>query len=100
LNVDVVIVGGGITGAICSYLFAGAGASVALVEAAKVGRGSTVASTALLMQEPDRDLGDLRRRFGGPAAVEIWGVLRRATRELVATLGRLKVAGLSECESV
>ena len=32
LDVDVVIVGGGITGAICAYLFADAGVRVALVE--------------------------------------------------------------------
>ena len=63
LDVDVVIVGGGITGAICAYLFADAGVRVALVESKIVGHGSTVASTALLMQEPDRDFGDLAAAF-------------------------------------
>ncbi|MEX2016401.1 MAG: FAD-dependent oxidoreductase, partial [Candidatus Hydrogenedentales bacterium] len=52
LEVDVVIIGGGITGAICAYLFAEAGVRVALLESRIIGRGSTVASTALLMQEP------------------------------------------------
>ena len=65
LTVDVVIIGGGITGAICAYLFSDAGISVALLESKDIGRGSTVASTALLMQEPDRDFADLARRFGG-----------------------------------
>ena len=70
LDVDVVIIGGGITGAICAYLFADAGVRVALVESKTVGHGSTAASTALLMQEPDRDFSDLAGRFGRAAARE------------------------------
>jgi glycine/D-amino acid oxidase-like deaminating enzyme len=46
-------VGGGITGATIAWRFAEAGLRVALLEARRVGRGSTAASTALLMQEPD-----------------------------------------------
>ena len=68
LDVDVAIVGGGITGAALAWRFADAGVRVALVEAARVGRGSTAASTALLMQEPDEDLAELTRRYGGARA--------------------------------
>ena len=70
LDVDVAIVGGGITGAALAWRFADAGIRVALVEAARIGRGSTAASTALLMQEPDEDLSGLIDRHG----------LRRARR--------------------
>ena len=101
LETDVVIVGGGITGAICAYLFAETGARVALVESKRVGHGSTVASTALLMHEPDRDFGDLARRFGRAAAREIWKSLARATRDVVKTIRALKMdAGLYECDSI
>jgi glycine/D-amino acid oxidase-like deaminating enzyme len=101
LETDVVIVGGGITGAICAYLFADAGVRVVLLESKRVGRGSTVASTALLMQEPDRDFGDLARRFGRPAAREIWRSLARATRDVAKTIRALKLnAGLCDCDSV
>ena len=101
LETDVVIVGGGITGAICAYLFAEAGVRVVLLESKTVGRGSTVASTALLMQEPDRDFGDLARRFGRRAAREIWKSLARATRDLARTIRALKLnAGLCDCDSV
>ena len=96
LDVDVVIVGGGITGAICAYLFADAGVRVALVESKLVGHGSTVASTALLMQEPDRDFGDLAERFGRAATREIWKSLARATRDLAKTIRALK----TECRPV
>ena len=101
LEVDVVIVGGGITGAICAYLFADAGVRVALLESKLVGRGSTVASTALLMQEPDRDFTDLAQRFGRAAAREIWKSLARATRDLAKAIRALKAdVGLCECDSV
>ena len=101
IETDVVIVGGGITGAICAYLFAEAGVRVALVESKTLGHGSTVASTALLMQEPDRDFGDLAKRFGRAAAREIWKALGRATRDIAKTIRKLKLnAGLCECDSV
>ena len=44
------------TGAMIAQAFAEHGASVIVVEAARVGQGSTAASTALLLQEPDYDL--------------------------------------------
>ena len=101
LETDIVIVGGGITGAICAYLFADAGVRVALLESGFVARGSTVASTALLMQEPDRDFTDLASRFGRAAAREIWKSLGNATRGLATTIRALKLnADLCECDSV
>lgn len=101
LDVDVVIIGGGVTGAICAYLFADAGLRVALVESKLVGHGSTVASTALLMQEPDRDFRDLAKRFGRAKVRDVWRSLARATRDLVKTMRALKLnAGLCECDSV
>jgi glycine/D-amino acid oxidase-like deaminating enzyme len=101
LEVDVVIVGGGITGAICAYLFADAGVRVALVESKLVGHGSTVASTALLMQEPDRDFSDLTELFGRAATREIWKSLARATRDVANAIRELKTdVGLCACDSV
>ena len=101
LAVDVVIIGGGITGAICAYLFSDAGIRVALLESQVVGRGSTAASTALLMQEPDRDFGDLVERFGARDAREIWLSLARATRGLARTIRKLKIrCDLRERKSV
>ena len=101
LDVDVVIVGGGITGAICAYLFADAGVRVALLECNRIAQGSTLASTALLMQEPDRDFRDLARRFGRKKVREIWRSLARATGDLSTTIRALKLrAGLCACDSV
>ncbi len=82
LQVEVAIVGGGMTGALAAYLFSRAGVRVAVLEAARVARGSTAASSALLMQEPDRDFLDLAERYGRAAARDIWRALASATRGL------------------
>src|SRR5471032_3679543 len=91
LSVDIAIVGGGITGTAVAWRFAEAGVRVALVDAARIGRGSTAASTALLMQEPDEDLTDLTRRYGRSRARRIWHLSLEATRQFVATLARLQI---------
>ncbi len=91
VDVDVAIVGGGFTGAAVAWRFADAGVRVAVLEAARIGRGSTTASTALLMQEPDEDLTVLARRYAAPRARRIWTVGAAGTRDLVATLRRLRI---------
>lgn len=86
IDVDVVIVGGGVTGAIAAYVFAEAGISVALLEAKRIGRGSTAASTALLMQEPDKDFRELANTYGKKNARRIWQIVGRATTDLISLI--------------
>ena len=101
LEVDVAIVGGGITGAILAWRLADAGVRVAVLEAARVGRGSTAASTALLMQEPDNDFVDLAKRYGPRRARRIWELSRQATRGFVRALRQLRIGcELRTCDSV
>ncbi len=88
---EVAIVGGGITGALAALTFATSGVSVAIVEAALVGRGSTAASSALLLQEPDQSFGALAQRYGRAASGRIWELGREAVRDLVATLRQLEI---------
>ena len=78
LEVDVVVVGGGVTGCTVACLLAQAGASVALLEGQRIARGSTAASTALLMQEPDADFTALAARYGSKATRLIWQAGRTA----------------------
>jgi glycine/D-amino acid oxidase-like deaminating enzyme len=92
----VAVIGGGITGAALAWRFANAGVRVAVVEAARIGRGSTAASTALLMQEPDTDLAELSRRYGTARARRAWQLSLEATRDFVATLTQLGI----ECDLV
>ena len=81
------MVGGGITGVSTAWMFAKAGLRVGLVESARIGRGSTAASTALLMQEPDTDFVELAGRYGVRRARRIWQLSRKATRRFIRTLG-------------
>jgi glycine/D-amino acid oxidase-like deaminating enzyme len=86
---DVVIIGGGITGCACAFLLARRGVRTILVDAGRIGHGSTAASTALIMQEPDVDFRDLAERYDRPATVRMWKASRRAVRDLVGTLAQL-----------
>jgi glycine/D-amino acid oxidase-like deaminating enzyme len=86
---DVAIVGGGITGAIAALRFAEAGVEAIVLEADRVGRGSTAASSALLLQEPDARLTALADRYGTATARRIWRISHDAARDLIALLERL-----------
>ena len=98
---DVAIVGGGLTGSAVAATFARAGVRVALLEAALVGRGSTAASTALLLREPDMGLADLGARYGAAKARRIWQLSARAAHDLVQTVRHLHIdCELAELDSI
>ena len=56
LRCDVVVVGGGITGALVAYHLAEAGINTVVLDRRDIGWGSTSASTALLQYEIDTPL--------------------------------------------
>jgi glycine/D-amino acid oxidase-like deaminating enzyme len=98
---DVVIVGGGLTGAVVAWRFAKAGVRVVVLETERVGQGSTAANSGLLMHEPDRDLGELRELYGLQAARRIWSLSRQATQEFIRTFWQLNIdCGLEEREAI
>src|SRR4051794_17235562 len=66
---DVVIVGGGITGALIAYYLSHAGLDTVLVDKRDIGTGSTCASTGFLQYEVDVPLTELVQRVGEPRAV-------------------------------
>jgi glycine/D-amino acid oxidase-like deaminating enzyme len=87
----VAIVGGGITGALVAHAFASAGISTVVLEGGGVGRGSTAASSALLLQEPDLELAQLTELYGSRAGRRVWQLGHDSLRALVALLKRLRV---------
>lgn len=100
-HVDIAVIGGGITGCLAAHAFMSAGFSVVVLEANRIGRGSTAASTALLMREPDADVRDLAARYGTKRAREVWSESAKSVRGLVALIRRLRItAGLQEVRSV
>ncbi|HTV01399.1 MAG TPA: FAD-dependent oxidoreductase, partial [Luteitalea sp.] len=92
VETDIVVVGGGITGSTVAALFAEAGVGVCLLEGANVAQGSTAASTALLLQEPDKGLLELQELYGTRAGRRIWRVSHDAARGLAQTLQRFRIA--------
>ena len=100
LTADIAIVGGGITGCSAALLFARAGARVVLVDAGRVGRGSTAASTALLMQEPDSDFRHLVRRYGAGVTGRIWRCSRAAVDDFSRFLAGAGAPALRRLPSI
>jgi glycine/D-amino acid oxidase-like deaminating enzyme len=89
------------TGASVATVFGEAGVHVALVEGALVGRGSTAASTALLLREPDVGLIGLAQRYGAAKARRIWGHAALAGRDLAETIRGLDIdCGLAQADTV
>jgi glycine/D-amino acid oxidase-like deaminating enzyme len=72
LEVDVVIVGAGLTGITTAYLLQQEGASVALIERGVVAAGDTGQTTAHLTCVTDTRLSELVTRFGKATAKAVW----------------------------
>lgn len=69
ITTDVIIMGGGITGAIMANYIIEAGVQCVVVDARSIGQGSTCASTALLQYEIDFPLFELEKKVGHNNAV-------------------------------
>jgi glycine/D-amino acid oxidase-like deaminating enzyme/nitrite reductase/ring-hydroxylating ferredoxin subunit len=72
IQVDVAVIGGGITGLTAAYLFKKAGCSVALIERGRCGGFDTVNTTAHLTCVPDIRLHKLAAKFGKEATKAVW----------------------------
>lgn len=92
LDVDVAIIGGGLTGCLSAYAFAAAGAKVVLLEADRIGRGSTAAALGLISEDPGVALSEVERQLGPRAAKHAFHAWRRAALDLSALLRRLDVS--------
>jgi len=68
IKTDVLIIGGGISGALSSYYLINAGVKCIVVDARTIGLGSTCASTSLLQYELDKPLSELTHLIGWNAA--------------------------------
>ncbi len=91
LKTDVLIVGGGISGALIGTKLVKAGIDVTIVDKRHIGFGSTSASTAMLQYEIDTPLYELIEMVGEAAAVRSYELCAEA----IDTLGKIsaKVPG-------
>lgn len=86
LQVDVIVVGGGLTGITAAYLFKKSGAKVALVERERLGGIDTGLTTAHLTSVTDLRLHELARTFGPEAARAAWDAGAAAIDQIFALI--------------
>ena len=96
LDVQVAILGGGLTGCSTAYVFAAAGVRVALLEANRIGQGGSASCPGLLRLEPAVPFDALKTQHGMRVARHLWQSFRRAGLDMAATIRRLRI----RCELV
>lgn len=72
IECEAVVIGAGITGALCAFHLVSAGYDVVVVDRRDVASGSTSASTALIQYELDTPLTELRERYGKARSERIY----------------------------
>ena len=88
---DVVVIGGGLTGCATAYALAAAGVKVTLIEAARIGCGSSGSASGWLNEDPGVGFADLGQSFGVRGAARAFQNWRRASLDFAALLRRLDV---------
>lgn len=90
-EVDVAIIGGGLTGCATAYAFAAAGLKVVLFEAGHIGRAETGSSSGWITDEPSVGFAALDQTLGRRAARHAFQSWRRAALDFQALLRRLEI---------
>src|SRR6266511_1647781 len=80
LETDLVIVGGGMAGCLCAYMFARARVRVTLLEAGRVGQHAA-ASLGWMPDTPGMPFRAMQEAYGLRAARRVWEASHRATVE-------------------
>jgi glycine/D-amino acid oxidase-like deaminating enzyme len=97
---DVVVIGGGISGALIADELSRHGHEVIVVEQRDIGWGSTAASTALIQYEIDVHMTELAKRFDEATAALAYTTCVTATEALTALSRDLRDVGFQRCDSV
>lgn len=82
MNTDVLIMGGGISGALTAYQLINAGIECMVVDSRSIGLGSTCASTSLLQYEIDVPLSKLIEMIGHREAVTAYKLCENAIYQI------------------
>lgn len=81
-EVDVLILGGGISGSLSAWYLVNAGIDCAVIDARSIGQGSTCASTSLLQYEIDVPLCELQHKVGYKNAVRSYELCAQSILKL------------------
>ena len=90
-DVDVAVIGGGLTGCMAAYAFAAAGIGVVLLEADRIGRGTTSLADGWISDDPGARFADVERVMGVRSARDGWQAWRRAALDFMALVRRLNL---------
>jgi glycine/D-amino acid oxidase-like deaminating enzyme len=88
---EVLVIGAGITGALVAERLVRDGMNVVLVDREDPSRGSTMASTAMLLWEIDRSLSDLSEIYGFESATRCYRACLYAVRGLIDLVTRNQI---------
>lgn len=91
-DVDVLIVGAGISGALMANALIGHNLSILIVDRRKPISGSSMASTAMILHEIDVPLQQLNRMRGTADAARIWQRSAKAVEHLASLVDALQIA--------
>jgi glycine/D-amino acid oxidase-like deaminating enzyme len=91
LKCDALIVGGGITGSLIAERLTRQGLDVVMIERELPGRGSTAASTSMLLWEIDRSLTQLTEAYGFERASRAYLASLRAVSGLKSLVAELRL---------
>lgn len=91
IKTDIVVVGGGITGALISTALIESGFQVTLLDRRDIGQGSTSATTSMLQYEIDEKLLDLSEKLGEKAAALCYKEGIRAIIDLGKLVKKYKI---------
>ncbi|MBM7579202.1 NAD(P)/FAD-dependent oxidoreductase [Jeotgalibacillus terrae] len=89
VHCDVLIVGGGMAGALCAEELSHTRMSVAVVDKRRVGEGSSSANTGLLQYSNDKMLHEFIEQIGEEKAVTFYKLCLEAVEELQKVAGTL-----------
>ena len=88
---EIIVIGGGITGALISHALLHAGYGVTLLDKQDIGQGSTAATTSMLQYEIDVPLYQLAAQIGEPEAVLCYKAGISAIDQLSKLISREKI---------
>ncbi len=97
---EVVIVGGGISGAIAAYTLQHEGWGCILLDGRSIGLGSTCASTSFLQYEIDVPLHQLIDKIGEHSAVRAYRLCNDSIASLEALACEIRYEGFQTCKSL
>jgi glycine/D-amino acid oxidase-like deaminating enzyme len=86
---DVVVIGGGLTGATAAYVLAAGGLDVVLLEADRLASGATALGLGAILPEPDAAFRQVDATLGLRAARSAWSMTRRAALDFASAIRKV-----------